>query len=174
MINIRNKIFLLLFLCIINRVFAQGDNFVKDEKLKSELRDYLIKNQQAFEIDSMGNKIIPKSDYGSIGITSRNLKTDSILIDKYSVGIYSFKFSCLDCESFLYFQYPNGNREYYNFFDKKFDVFKLMDRVESFLKKTKFSEKEKIKTMQQVLELMEVNRSYTWDKIPARYDVNKK
>jgi hypothetical protein len=67
-------------------------------------------------------------------ITTRNLKTDSILPDKKIVGFYAARFACMDCGSDLelYFQYKD-KREYLTIDRKKLNPFQLISKIKFFL-----------------------------------------
>jgi hypothetical protein len=146
-------------------MIAQKNNLVTEPKLKLELYTYLINNSTYEMFDSLDVKIpISNIFTKSTGIASGILKTDSILTDKSLVGIYSFRFTCFDCHNYLYFQHPSGKREYVNFFDKSFDVWKTITKSEKFLRKycSKYSEAEILKTMQEIIKIMYASRSYVW------------
>jgi hypothetical protein len=159
--------FVLLF--ISKEAYSQEkNNIVRDTILEKKLRKYLIEHIDFYTIDSAGKRKLDsfmQKEYKDVSITSGNLKTDSILLDKNLLGIYSYRFADISSHPHLYIQYSN-KIEFIELDSKNFRLNKLLKKIMKFFKKysNQFTLQEKVKTIQGVMETIYNNKfeEYSW------------
>lgn len=164
----------ILFICFsivyTGTVNSQGrDNIVRDIELSDTLRVYLLDHLDLHTFDSAGNAVpldsaFLQEQYGQTCITSFNLKTDSIVMDKKMIGVYAFRFADISSRPHLYLQYPN--RILFVDLDGEFDLNQLLKKIMSFLDEIsdQFTLQEKVKTIEGVMEIVYLNKfaDYSW------------
>jgi hypothetical protein len=143
------------------------DNLVHDKTLHNDLYNFLITGVTDYAIDSGGYRLSAEELYSkSTYITTRNLRTDSILMDKKLLGLYATRFACMDCGSDLelYFQHKN-KREYLTIDRKNLDTFELINKIKTYflLYPNEFTEIEKIRTIKGAMEVLETRLTNAWN-----------
>ena len=146
------SLILIILLVLTCPIYAQDDNIVDNYDQYERLHKYLMNlklKENKYIRDT--NSLI--KDYENTAITLRNLKTDSILVDKKLEGVYSFGFASTVDKLYLGFMYLDGNFEYLDM-EQSFD--KKIERINKFLNKCckEFSLEEKIKTMYKAVNVL--------------------
>jgi hypothetical protein len=145
--------------------YSQGkDNLVKDTTLSNKLRKYLIEHTDAHTVDSAGkrkplNVKFIQEQYGDAMISSTNLKTDSVIINKKLIGVYAFRFADISSRPHLYIQNPN-RIEFIDFDSRDFSIDALLKKIIKLFNKypDQFTLQEKVKTIQGSMETLYYNK----------------
>jgi hypothetical protein len=153
------KMYLLCVLITISTIqhsFCQN-NFVRDDKVDSILRDYLYKNHQVVRISSNGDTIPLENIYKDTFIVSRLLSSDEVVEEISKIGLYWFGFSEAHGSGYIYFQHPDSI-EFINKPSKE-DFFDFTDRVNQRMNDYNFSLTDRIETLKNLFFVLSLETS---------------